>query len=275
MAWTTFTDGPPAVTAEKLNGNFALTARKDTPNNFLTYNGLVAVAPGSVPTPPAGTRYLYVSSVDGKTYVKTSAATSISLEEQGGGGGGAVDSFNGRTGAVVAEEGDYALDALSDVTIASPSNGQVLRYNGAAWVNGSATGISATKYTFDFTDVQTGSVGNVLAVATLGQFEKVCGITIKHSVKFAGGTFIEVSVELRWDFSGNQLAPPFSIFQPVTDDAFTDIAAFSSGRMGATATPDRVMSAIFTGFYSSGSPTLNDLTQGSVDIWLATFTLPS
>jgi len=47
----------------------------------------------------------------------------------------AVTSVFGRTGAVVATEGDYSLTQLSDVTITSPSNGQVLKYNGTTWVN--------------------------------------------------------------------------------------------------------------------------------------------
>ena len=46
-----------------------------------------------------------------------------------------VYSVFGRTGAVVAAEGDYTLTQLGDVTIATPSNGQVLRYNGTTWVN--------------------------------------------------------------------------------------------------------------------------------------------
>lgn len=52
----------------------------------------------------------------------------------------AVTSVFGRTGAVVATEGDYNLDQLGDVTITSPSNGQVLSYNGTAWVNSSSAG---------------------------------------------------------------------------------------------------------------------------------------
>lgn len=48
----------------------------------------------------------------------------------------AVTSVFGRTGAVVATEGDYSLTQLSDVTLTSPANGQVLKYNGTAWVNG-------------------------------------------------------------------------------------------------------------------------------------------
>jgi hypothetical protein len=46
-----------------------------------------------------------------------------------------VDSVFGRTGAVVAEEGDYDIDQLGDVTITSPVNGEVLSYNGTEWVN--------------------------------------------------------------------------------------------------------------------------------------------
>jgi hypothetical protein len=30
---------------------------------------------------------------------------------------------------------DFVLDKLDDVTISSPSNGQVLKYNGSAWIN--------------------------------------------------------------------------------------------------------------------------------------------
>ena len=46
-----------------------------------------------------------------------------------------VYSVFGRVGNVVAQEGDYTLDQLSGVTIASPASGQVLKYNGSAWVN--------------------------------------------------------------------------------------------------------------------------------------------
>ena len=46
-----------------------------------------------------------------------------------------VYSVFGRVGNVVATEGDYSLDQLSGVTIATPTTGQVLKYNGSAWVN--------------------------------------------------------------------------------------------------------------------------------------------
>jgi hypothetical protein len=67
-----------------------------------------------------------------------------------------VQSVFGRTGAVVAAEGDYNLGQLGDVTITTPTSGQVLKYNGTAWVNDSDTdtgivslnGLTATTQTF-------------------------------------------------------------------------------------------------------------------------------
>jgi hypothetical protein len=56
----------------------------------------------------------------------------------------AVSSVFGRTGAVVAAEGDYSLTQLSDVTITTPANGQVLKYNGTSWVNGTDTDTGLT-----------------------------------------------------------------------------------------------------------------------------------
>ena len=47
----------------------------------------------------------------------------------------AVNSVFGRVGNIVAIEGDYTLTQLGDVTLTSPSNGQVLKYNGTQWVN--------------------------------------------------------------------------------------------------------------------------------------------
>jgi trimeric autotransporter adhesin len=61
-----------------------------------------------------------------------------------------VYSVYGRTGNVVAQEGDYTLTLLGDVAIVTPSTGQVLRYNGTAWVNstesfvGTVTSVSAS-----------------------------------------------------------------------------------------------------------------------------------
>lgn len=48
---------------------------------------------------------------------------------------GAVSSVYGRSGAVVAAEGDYSFTQLSDVTLTTPTTGQIMRYDGSGWVN--------------------------------------------------------------------------------------------------------------------------------------------
>ena len=56
----------------------------------------------------------------------------------------AVTSVFGRTGAVIAAEGDYTLTQLGDVTITSPLTNQVLKYNGTTWVNNTDTDTGLT-----------------------------------------------------------------------------------------------------------------------------------
>ena len=53
-----------------------------------------------------------------------------------------VASFNGRTGAVNSQSGDYDLTDLGDVVITSPTNDQVLKYDSITqkWVNGAGGG---------------------------------------------------------------------------------------------------------------------------------------
>jgi hypothetical protein len=79
-----------------------------------------------------------------------------------------VTSVFGRTGAVVATEGDYSLTQLSDVTITSPTTGQVLKYNGTAWVND--------------TDANSGTVTSV------GLSSATSGVTIGSSPVTTSGT---------------------------------------------------------------------------------------
>jgi hypothetical protein len=47
----------------------------------------------------------------------------------------AVSSVFGRTGTILAQEGDYNIDQLGDVAITSAATNDYLRYNGSYWVN--------------------------------------------------------------------------------------------------------------------------------------------
>lgn len=58
--------------------------------------------------------------------------------------------------------GATALTGLSDVLISSPSNGQVLKYNGSKWVNGSDNTSSGTSYTTLSTSAHSSSSSYVI-----------------------------------------------------------------------------------------------------------------
>jgi hypothetical protein len=103
--------------------------------------------------------------------------------------GGAVESVYGRTGAVIAEEGDYSLDLLSDVnlTTTTPSANDILQYNGATseWVP-AALPTGAVASVFSRTgnviaqngDYDLGELGDVdltTAAPTAGEFLKYDG----------------------------------------------------------------------------------------------------
>jgi hypothetical protein len=100
----------------------------------------------------------------------------------------AVTSVFCRTGAVVATEGDYTLTQLGDVTITSPSSGQVLKYNGTVWIND--------------TDANTGTVTSVAMTVPTGL--SIAGSPITSSgtlaVTFAAGYSIPTNAsQTTWD----------------------------------------------------------------------------
>ena len=64
--------------------------------------------------------------------------------------GAGVVSFNGRFGTVNPAEGDYTLTQLGDVIITSPSNTQLLQYNGSNWVNWTPNYVTAQSGTANY-----------------------------------------------------------------------------------------------------------------------------
>jgi hypothetical protein len=86
----------------------------------------------------------------------------------------AILSVFGRVGNVVATEGDYTLTQLGDVTLTSPTNGQVLKYNGTTWVNGTDAGgitsIATTSPITGGTITSTGTIGITQATTSTDGF---------------------------------------------------------------------------------------------------------
>ena len=115
----------------------------DNTDLVTSVNGQIGAVNLTTDNIPEGTTNLY--------YLNSRARAAISLTTIGVSGAatynnvtgvlnipaylGGVSSFNTRTGAVVPTEGDYTLTQLGDVTITTPTTGQVLKYNGTIWIN--------------------------------------------------------------------------------------------------------------------------------------------
>ena len=74
------------------------------------------------------------------------------------GGNSVVVSFNGRYGAITPASGDYTLSQIGTVSLSSPTNGQVLEYNGTDWVNASI--VSGVSSVFGRTGAVTAEAGD-------------------------------------------------------------------------------------------------------------------
>jgi len=81
--------------------------------------------------------------------------------------GAGVISFNGRVGAVSPAEGDYTLTQLGDVIITSPSNTQLLQYNGSNWVNWTPNYLTAESDTLDSVTGRGNTTANSITVGSV------------------------------------------------------------------------------------------------------------
>jgi hypothetical protein len=103
-----------------------------------------------------------------------------------------VYSVFGRTGNVVAAEGDYTLTQLAGVTITSPVSGQALVYNGTSWVNN--------------TETYVGTVTSVAATVPTGLTITGSPITTSGTLAFglaAGYSIPTTTKQTTWDTAYN------------------------------------------------------------------------
>jgi hypothetical protein len=106
-----------------------------------------------------------------------------------------VTAVFGRSGAILAQEGDYTLTQLGDVTISSPATSQVLTYNGTIFVNqalpvfaGSTAGLVPTSLggttnflRADGTWAAPGGGGGSGTVTSVTITQPAAGITVTNS----------------------------------------------------------------------------------------------
>jgi plastocyanin len=141
-----------ATSAITINGNNVLTA-SSLPNVFSTFSvagqsNVVAESTSDTLTLVAGTNVT----------ITTDATTdSITINATGGAGGGAS-----------------VLDDLTDVAITSPSSGQVLKYNGTSWVNGT----DATSSGVSFSSIVVAGQSTVTADSLTDTLTLVAGTNV-------------------------------------------------------------------------------------------------
>jgi hypothetical protein len=146
-----------------------------------------------------------------------------------------VYSVFGRTGNVVAAEGDYTLTQLAGVTITSPISGQALVYNGTSWVNntetfvGTVTNVSALTIGTTGTDL-TSTVANSTTTPVITLNVPTASATNRGALSSAdwstfnakqvalnGTGFVKISgTTISYDNSNYYLASNPSFYIPLT-----------------------------------------------------------
>jgi hypothetical protein len=132
--------------------------------------------------------------------IKTNGSGVLSFVDQIGGGGGG---------------GPVALDDLTDVTITSAANGQILKYNGAAWVN-------------SVVPINTFGI-----IATDGSAVTITPATLDDTFTFAAGTGISIApTALSKTLTITNTAPN------VTQNVFTTVAVLGQSSVVADTSTD-------------------------------------
>jgi len=177
-----------------------------------------------------------------------------------------VYSVFGRTGTIVATEGDYNLDKLSDVTLTSSTNGDVLSYDGTKWINKAVVG--------------TGTVTSVNMSVPVGL--QVSGNPIVTNgtlaVNYAAGYSMPTTAkQTTWDTAYNDSIVSASVSGTTTktltltqQDAGTITASWTD--LAASGTVTSVAATVPAGLTISGSPIV---TAGTLAFGLDTgYTIP-
>jgi hypothetical protein len=157
-----------------------------------------------------------------------------------------VLSVFGRTGLVVATEGDYTLTQLGDVTLSSPSNGQVLKYNGTAWVNGLDAGGITTLNTLT-------ALSQYFATGTSGSDFNISSATATHTFNLptASATNRGALSSADWTtFNNKQNA----LTNPITGTGTSGQVAYFNGTTSLTSESNLFWDAINDRLGIGGTP---------------------
>lgn len=157
----------------------------------------------------------------------------------------------------------------ADVVLEAGTSFATFLYDGGGsrWILVS-TGSSVTnprwrKTTITHADLTTSSTTEDETLFSLGQFEKIDAISIKHSTAFTGGSLSAMTVSIGWSGSTTFYTLGHDIFQAVGDTIRLDQTGFSSATMASAG------HSVLARFTATGDNVV-DATAGSVDIWIRT-----
>lgn len=133
--------------------------------SFVSHNGTSYVVPYAMTPDGSVTNDNHIAN---KKYVDDAVAGASGLPSQTGNSGKFLTTDGTNASWATVSGGAAALDDLTDVVITTPSNGQVLSYNGTNWVNAAASGGGGTASIaeFDFPAAINGA-NNFLAAPSL------------------------------------------------------------------------------------------------------------
>jgi hypothetical protein len=172
----------------------------------------------------------------------------------------AVTSVFGRTGAVVATEGDYTLTQLGDVTITTPTNGQFLKYDGTSWINAAAGTVTSVALATGTTGTDVGVTGSPITGAG----------TITLNIPVASATNTGKLSNTDWStFNGKQNALTFGNLSS-GNTAHLTISGGTSSVIGSGTT----ITILPSGIVASGLTLTTTGTSGAATLVGSTLNIP-
>lgn len=146
----------------------------------------------------------------------------------------------------------YVLKDADDVTIWTVDNITSEDLTDAATL--------LSKYTIGFADIAAAATTDTESFLTLPEKTVIEYIVVKHSTAFAGGSISALTVDIGDASDADELLSGFDVFQAVADAAREIVSCVYIGAFSGSTN-------IIATFTATGD-NLDQLTQGSLDIWV-------
>lgn len=223
-------------------------------------DGVIGAAIGSIPPANVQPGTIWFNTDNGKLYIlyndgNTAQWVQPSTPSVGGGGGGGgatildelsdvvltsptngqVLKYNGTQWINAAESGggSISLDGLTDVVISTPSSGQVLKYNGSQWVNGTDdTGVGGSGNSF--VNIAVSGQSTVVADSSTDTLTLAAGTNISITTDAASDTITISSTAVSGATNFSSLTDATNASMTVDEFYLPAITSLAVGNVGAT-----------------------------------------